>query len=731
MQILGINNYYQPKYLNVQKQRKTNNIQQLQTIPDSFTFRGITVNGFKNIHNFKNIKNPENRAFFEELKKNFKEVPYFKHHDSWYDIPSYVIEKLYESCLDANDVVNKYAAQVLFNICHVSGKSSKELNIPEWNIKKEKSKVFEDWGLDGVKNLLEASKDKNGNHNINNLKFMLYLDKTYELFGPPCDLTRFIKACKDENGVVTDTAMERFMSVYKANGGHSLVYDIDKIKNLSQKGMHLIELIQSRISRDYYSDAPSEAMINMCSDLLKQNTGKDKEKVYDIIYDNLDFIKYCSGKESRDVVSYFSSDETPIFTKALDKNKVLNAKNLKTLFELKKNGEDELYNAAEFLKDKKGIIRKENFEPYKKISEYIFDEEGGFPYYKDFSDLNECVKEFRDKEGNLNAEFINKLAELCEREDIHSHGTNVKILTSILEEMNKKENINWDYVETLYKYAIQERKNMNERITDKLVGASVVAEFKDKATGKIDPNKIDLVKLYPNKSIQAIEQMLEEKNAFQSYIKGQSDIGNLYMAEDMLELLRDMREEDVLEGVNLTIPIRDGDSPLLMYIADILPTEENAKKYDKIIKILGDVKRVNYNFKDEMGVSFLEKVMMSENFKLLDLIKDEKLDYYPELEYVYQNIQNPEFKENVSRLQFRLSDFNKQIGKSEKIEKKAESIEEEKPLLAIAINNTIGSKKAENNNTKKTPATLEDCHTIGDVIRHRRALTSYKDRWNK
>ena len=295
----------------------------------------------------------------------------------------------------------------------------------------------------------------------------------------------------------------------------------------------------------------------------------------------------------------------------------------------------------------------------------------------------------------MNKEFINKLAEICDKYDIHTPDNKALYLVSILAEISKKEKIDWNISETLLNYAQQERKNIYSQIQkrsyldgqnrDEQVGKFVVAEFKDKVTGKIDPNKIDLVRLYPNKSIQAIEQMLEEKNAFQSYIKEQSDIGNLYTAEDMLELLRDMREEDILKRVNLTIPIRDGDSPLLMYIADILPTGENAKKFDKIIKILDKTDGINYNYKDEMGVSFVEKVIMSENSKLLELIKDKPLEYYPELEYAYKNIQNPEFKEGVNRLNFKLSGSYKEIGKSEKIEEKAKSIEEEKPLLASVL----------------------------------------------
>ena len=261
----------------------------------------------------------------------------------------------------------------------------------------------------------------------------------------------------------------------------------------------------------------------------------------------------------------------------------------------------------------------------------------------------------------------------------------------------------------------------------------------DKETKDILPNRLKIFKQRadienPNtfKSVHKIQAELETENTLREFFKNNPDYGNLYTAEDMLKLLRDMNDEEILNTPNiLTTPIKEGDSPILMYLADIIPTEENAKTYDRIIKLLNDGFNLDYNYKDNMGVSFVEKVIMSENSKLLELIKDKPLEYYPELEYAYKNIQNPEFKEGVNRLNFKLSGSYKEIGKSEKIEEKAKSIEEEKPLLSIVINNTFGTKKAVNNKAKKTPAALEDCHTMGDVIRHRRSQTSYKDKWNK
>ena len=174
----------------------------------------------------------------------------------------------------------------------------------------------------------------------------------------------------------------------------------------------------------------------------------------------------------------------------------------------------------------------------------------------------------------------------------------------------------------------------------------------------------------------------ETIKTLKNYFKNNPDYGNLFTADDMLELLRNMYEEDILSKKNiLTTPIKEGDSSILMYIADIMPTADNSKKYDKILKILSKVQGINYNYKDKNGVSFLEKVMISENEKLLDLIKNEQFEYYPELDYVYENIQNPEFREKVKELTLILKNTDGLNAKDIKSE-----------LQSIAFQNTVRGK---------------------------------------
>ena len=194
-----------------------------------------------------------------------------------------------------------------------------------------------------------------------------------------------------------------------------------------------------------------------------------------------------------------------------------------------------------------------------------------------------------------------------------------------------------------------------------------------------------------NESEKLIEDLLstqkdgasqETIDTLRNYFKNNSDYGNLYTSDDMLELLKDMFAEDILYKKDiLTTPIKEGDSSILMYVADIFPTEENVKKYDKILKILNGIKGINYNFKDNNGVSFLEKVMISENFKLLDLVKNEQLEYYPELDYVYENIQNPNFKNKVKQLNIILKNTDGLTAKDIKSE-----------LQSIAFQNAVKEK---------------------------------------
>ena len=98
---------------------------------------------------------------------------------------------------------------------------------------------------------------------------------------------------------------------------------------------------------------------------------------------------------------------------------------------------------------------------------------------------------------------------------------------------------------------------------------------------------------------------------------------------------------------------------IVLRIPDIIPSD--TEEYKTLIETLKKYPAINYNVKDSFGISFLEKVLNSENQQILDIIKDKNLIYTPELDYAYQNIQNNEFKEKVKELSLRFQDIEKAV----------------------------------------------------------------------
>lgn len=95
----------------------------------------------------------------------------------------------------------------------------------------------------------------------------------------------------------------------------------------------------------------------------------------------------------------------------------------------------------------------------------------------------------------------------------------------------------------------------------------------------------------------------------------------------------------------------------LHQIADFIPNENNKDLYKRITDRVKNMHNVDFNVKDSMDISFVEKVFNSENETLLDLIKDKELKYYKELDWAYENIQNESFKQKAKNLNFVFDDI--------------------------------------------------------------------------
>lgn len=70
---------------------------------------------------------------------------------------------------------------------------------------------------------------------------------------------------------------------------------------------------------------------------------------------------------------------------------------------------------------------------------------------------------------------------------------------------------------------------------------------------------------------------------------------------------------------------------------------------------------MDYNLKDENGITPLEIILNSEDKELLELLKDKSLVYYPELDYVYDGIINPGFKSEAGKLNLKFKDIEEAI----------------------------------------------------------------------
>lgn len=95
----------------------------------------------------------------------------------------------------------------------------------------------------------------------------------------------------------------------------------------------------------------------------------------------------------------------------------------------------------------------------------------------------------------------------------------------------------------------------------------------------------------------------------------------------------------------------------------------NPKEKSEIINKMAELRKINYNKFDENEISILEHILNAEDSDLLNLANNAyaRLDYYSPLDYAYKNIQNPEFKEEVDKLNLNFKTLKEAV-KSENID---------------------------------------------------------------
>lgn len=165
----------------------------------------------------------------------------------------------------------------------------------------------------------------------------------------------------------------------------------------------------------------------------------------------------------------------------------------------------------------------------------------------------------------------------------------------------------------------------------------------------LSKKRIDYLKLYPEKlfPVSSLVCTIDDILAYMDKHKKWNDYEQVYKIDD--------------EAFNNPVTI-DGES-LLIALAHVLPSAENAVKYENLIDRLSRC-YIDFNQKDSMGISFIEHVLNSQNRFLLTLIGFHYarnglggaynsyygLRYEPALENVFNNIRDEDFKNLVLKL---------------------------------------------------------------------------------
>jgi len=132
-------------------------------------------------------------------------------------------------------------------------------------------------------------------------------------------------------------------------------------------------------------------------------------------------------------------------------------------------------------------------------------------------------------------------------------------------------------------------------------------------------------------------------------------------AQDILEVLSG-KEVQETKGKSL-------DDKFVVNTINFLINEANPKEKSTIINDMTKLRKINYNKFDENEISILEHILNAEDSDLLNLANNAytRLDYYSPLDYAYKNIQNPDFKEEVDKLNLNFKTLKEAV-KSENID---------------------------------------------------------------
>lgn len=156
--------------------------------------------------------------------------------------------------------------------------------------------------------------------------------------------------------------------------------------------------------------------------------------------------------------------------------------------------------------------------------------------------------------------------------------------------------------------------------------------------------------------VQHLEK--QDKAHFLTVIAKHYPENGVFDAKSILKILesKDVKQDYKNgEAFNYSIDIND-DTTLLSKFFELFRTEANAKDYDKIVSIIKSTPNIDFNQKDNVGISIAENILNSENISALDVIKDVEVEYSDTMDTLYNNIRNEEFKRKALDLNVKFTD---------------------------------------------------------------------------
>lgn len=203
-----------------------------------------------------------------------------------------------------------------------------------------------------------------------------------------------------------------------------------------------------------------------------------------------------------------------------------------------------------------------------------------------------------------------------------------------------------------YEYILQ----VGKKIKDSMFGKKELVSPLSKKYSIKNYNDINNIK-----NIAEIAKQKDEQNFMD--IIDYYNVNDLYDPKKFLDILQNKAIiQNFSNGECFNYKLQeDSNDTLLTKFFDIVPTEENKKDYDKIIKIIKNTENINYNQVDSNGISVIEKIINSENLEILDLVNDFEFNYSRDIDFAYENIKDPKFRRKVKNLNVKFPNVEEAI----------------------------------------------------------------------